>query len=144
MSKQFPTSFEAIRASMLAFLRQCDPHLEKLRDRQLLKAEINRLQGISGNLGTGLKHTGITRPTDSLGRLVIPRELRRTLKLENGSAVEIFFDEEAKAIYLQAYNMKKCVICSSADDLTTINMGFAMPEKHICEECISRVFKGAK
>lgn len=143
MSKQFPTSYESVRASMIAFLRQCDPHMAKLRDRQLLKAELNRLQGIGANLGTGLKHTGMSRPMDGLGRVVIPRELRRTFNLDNGSPVEIFYDEEAKAIYLQAYNMKKCAICASADDLTTIDLSHGV-WKYVCEECISKIFEGVE
>lgn len=142
MSNQYPKSFDSVRGAVLAFMRSCDPHIEKLRDRQLLKEEISRLQGTGGALGTGMKNTGMSRMMDGLGRVVIPRELRRTIGLDKGSAVEIFFDEEARTIYLQSYNMEKCAICNSTEDLSPINMGFAQTEKHVCEECISRIFEG--
>lgn len=39
-----------------------------------------------------MKSTGIVRKVDELGRLVIPKELRRTLNIEEKDAVEIFID----------------------------------------------------
>lgn len=41
-----------------------------------------------------LKTTGIIRRIDDLGRIVIPKELRRTLRIKNGDSLEIFVDDE--------------------------------------------------
>ncbi|MEK4701943.1 AbrB/MazE/SpoVT family DNA-binding domain-containing protein [Solibacillus sp. FSL R7-0668] len=41
-----------------------------------------------------MKSTGIVRKVDELGRIVIPRELRRTLEINEKDPVEIFVDGE--------------------------------------------------
>lgn len=41
-----------------------------------------------------MKSTGIVRKVDELGRIVIPMELRRTLKINEKDPVEIFVDGE--------------------------------------------------
>jgi transcriptional pleiotropic regulator of transition state genes len=41
-----------------------------------------------------MKSTGIVRKVDPLGRIVLPRELRRTLSIEEGDSLEIFSDED--------------------------------------------------
>ena len=38
--------------------------------------------------------TGIVRRIDELGRVVIPREIRRTLKIKDGDPLEIFRDKD--------------------------------------------------
>lgn len=40
-----------------------------------------------------MKATGIVRRIDDLGRIVIPREVRETLNIECGEALEIFTNE---------------------------------------------------
>ena len=47
---------------------------------------------------SGLKATGIVRKIDDLGRLVIPKEIRRTLRIREGDPVEIFTDSEGGII----------------------------------------------
>ena len=39
-----------------------------------------------------MKATGIIRRIDDLGRFVIPKELRRSLRIKNGESLEIFVD----------------------------------------------------
>jgi AbrB family looped-hinge helix DNA binding protein len=41
-----------------------------------------------------MKSTGIVRRIDDLGRVVIPREIRRTLKIKDGDALELFTTED--------------------------------------------------
>lgn len=41
-----------------------------------------------------MKSTGIVRKVDELGRVVLPIELRRTLKIEEKDSLEIFVDNE--------------------------------------------------
>lgn len=40
-----------------------------------------------------MKATGIVRRIDDLGRVVIPREIRRTLRIKEGDPLEIFTGE---------------------------------------------------
>ncbi len=39
-----------------------------------------------------MKATGIVRRIDDLGRVVIPKEIRRTLRIREGMPMEIFTD----------------------------------------------------
>lgn len=41
-----------------------------------------------------MKSTGITRRIDDLGRIVIPKEIRKNLRLKDGELLEIFIDNE--------------------------------------------------
>ena len=45
-----------------------------------------------------MKATGIVRRIDDLGRVVIPKEIRRTLRLREGPPLEIFTDREGEII----------------------------------------------
>ena len=45
-----------------------------------------------------MKATGITRRIDELGRIVIPKEIRRTLRIREGAPLEIFTDREGQII----------------------------------------------
>ena len=48
-----------------------------------------------------MKATGIVRRIDELGRIVIPKEIRRVLRIREGDPIEIFTDEDA--IVLKKY-----------------------------------------
>jgi AbrB family transcriptional regulator (stage V sporulation protein T) len=45
-----------------------------------------------------LKATGIVRRIDDLGRVVIPKEIRRTLRIREGDPLEIFTDRQGEVI----------------------------------------------
>lgn len=65
-----------------------------------------------------MKATGVVRRIDDLGRIVIPKELRRTLKIKDGEFLEIFV--ESDSIILKKY--------SSFSDI-----------KNVCERIVSSV-----
>lgn len=46
-----------------------------------------------------MKATGIVRRIDDLGRIVIPKEIRRTLRIREGDALEIFTDSQGGVIF---------------------------------------------
>ena len=46
-----------------------------------------------------MKATGIVRRIDDLGRVVIPKELRRTMRLREGAPLEIFTDKDGELIF---------------------------------------------
>ena len=79
-----------------------------------------------------MKTTGIIRRIDDLGRIVIPKELRKTLRIKNGDSLEIFVDnedivlkkyspmesiEEAAGKYVDSFNkvIKHSVIVTDKD-----------------------------
>ncbi len=45
-----------------------------------------------------MKATGIVRRIDDLGRVVIPKEIRRTMRIREGDPLEIFVDKEGEVI----------------------------------------------
>lgn len=75
-----------------------------------------------------MKSTGIVRKVDELGRVVIPVELRRTLRIAEKDALEIYVDEEK--IILKKYE-PACVFCGNAGETVTFK------NKIICHDCIN-------
>lgn len=49
-----------------------------------------------------MKSTGVLRRIDELGRIVIPKEIRRNLKIKDGESLEIFIDNDA--VILKKYS----------------------------------------
>ena len=45
-----------------------------------------------------MKATGVVRRIDDLGRVVIPKEIRKTLRIKEGDPIEIFTDKEGEII----------------------------------------------
>lgn len=73
-----------------------------------------------------MKSTGMVRRIDDLGRLIIPKELRRTLGIEDRSPLEFFVDGET--IVVRKYE-PGCVFCGETSE--TISLG----GKHVCRKC---------
>lgn len=46
-----------------------------------------------------MKATGIVRRIDDLGRVVIPKEIRRTLRIREGDPLEIYTDKDGEVIF---------------------------------------------
>lgn len=82
-----------------------------------------------------MKNTGIVRILDDLGRVVVPRELRRSLQIENGDEIEIFTEEDR--IILKKYK-PGCVICGSMDNLVDFR------GRPICELCRKMIMEEEK
>ena len=73
-----------------------------------------------------MKTTGISRRIDDLGRIVIPKEIRKNLKIRDGELLEIFVEED-KIILAKHSTMKSiedvaklCV--AAANDAVNINI----------------------
>lgn len=70
-----------------------------------------------------MKATGIVRKIDNLGRIVIPKEIRRILRIHEGDPLEIYTDVEGK-IVLKKYSaslinnkvQKVCQLCKEYDN----------------------------
>lgn len=76
-----------------------------------------------------MRSTGIVRRIDALGRIVIPKELRETLDMDE-APIEIFVD--ADSIVLKKYQ-HKCLFCGSDEVL------YDYKEKLICKECLEEL-----
>ncbi len=83
-----------------------------------------------------MKATGIVRPIDKLGRVVIPKELRKTYGLSVDDAVEIFVNDENQII-LKKYE-PACIFCNSTDDIIMYE------GKSICKGCLDKINNSTK
>lgn len=54
-----------------------------------------------------MRATGIIRRVDDLGRIVIPKEVRRTMKIHEGEAMEIFTDADQQMVCFQKVKLSK-------------------------------------
>lgn len=79
-----------------------------------------------------MKSTGIVRKVDELGRIVIPKELRRTLNIEEGDPLEIFGDGEE--VILRKYE-PGCVFCGNVKYVVEFK------GKKVCTNCIKDIYK---
>ena len=77
-----------------------------------------------------MKSTGIVRQMDSLGRIVLPIELRRTLDIAQKDSLEIYVDESA--IILKKYQ-PYCIFCNTANDVVNYK------GKNICKSCLEEL-----
>ena len=87
------------------------------------------------NGGFFMKATGIVRRIDDLGRIVIPKEIRRVLRIRESDPIEIFTDKEGQVI-LQKY--------SPLGDLMEVAENFADALASVCGHmvCISQQQEG--
>jgi AbrB family looped-hinge helix DNA binding protein len=53
-----------------------------------------------------MRATGILRRMDDLGRVVIPKEIRRMIKLKEGDAFEIYVDPQREEIIFKRYQFE--------------------------------------
>jgi AbrB family looped-hinge helix DNA binding protein len=58
-------------------------------------------------LNLDVKFCGIIRKIDQLGRLVIPMEIRKDLKIKNEDPLEILYDRENGVVVLRKYEPEK-------------------------------------
>ena len=77
-----------------------------------------------------MKSTGVVRKVDELGRIVLPKELRTILNINEKDSIEIFTDDDK--IILQKYQ-PACTFCNNADNIIYFNC------KRVCAECISKI-----
>ena len=100
-----------------------------------------------------MKATGVVRRIDDLGRVVIPKEIRRTLRIKEGDPLEIFTDREGQVIlkkyspigelsefateYAETLNKTTGHIACITDKDTVIAVS-GMPKKEWLEQGISK------
>ena len=77
-----------------------------------------------------MKTNGYIRKVDDLGRIVIPKEVRKNLKISENDVLEIFSD--SSSIIIKKQNIS-CILCGSKRNLIVFN------EKNICKNCIKKL-----
>ena len=78
-----------------------------------------------------MKSTGIVRKPDNLGRVVIPVEVRRTMKIEDRDGLEIFVDND-RIILMKYEPSYECVFCSSTEVSE-------FKGRNICNKCLDAI-----
>ena len=77
-----------------------------------------------------MKKSITTREIDSLGRIVIPVEIRRALKLGPNTAVDVYIEENHIAIYKHS---QSCIFCGNEESLRQVS------GKTVCKDCIRKI-----
>lgn len=78
-----------------------------------------------------MKATGVVRPVDNLGRVVIPREIRKQFDVENGiDSFEIFVEDDK--IILRKYQ-PSCIFCGEMNGTFTYNSHV------VCKACAAKM-----
>ena len=77
-----------------------------------------------------MRATGIVRRIDELGRVVIPKEIRRTLRIREGDPLEIYTDRDGEVILKKTQQMLPAltqagVVDAGGRGLLYIYMGYA-------------------
>ena len=77
-----------------------------------------------------MKSTGIVRNVDELGRIVIPKEMRKKMGIASSDPLEIYV--EADKIILTKY-VTSCSFCESGEETTDFK------GKKICKACLQEL-----
>lgn len=80
---------------------------------------------------------GIVRPIDDLGRLVIPKEFRKSLKIKEKDPVDIYLKDGV--ICIEPFRLQ-CVCCGNNDEYKLV----VVDGVHMCPDCIQKFFKEVK
>lgn len=83
-----------------------------------------------------MKNTGIVRKIDELGRIVLPKEMRRTMKIKEGDPLEIFVDED-KIVLQKYWSGHKCPHCEEKEESKLVRLPNG---KVICKSCALEFF----
>jgi len=77
-----------------------------------------------------MKSTGIVRRVDNLGRLVIPKEIRKVFGIDSQQGMEIFTDGQSIIISKHHHS---CIFCDGSEGLAPIK------GKYICRLCSGQI-----
>ena len=77
-----------------------------------------------------MKSTGVIRRVDELGRIVIPKEIRNKLEIEEKDPIEIYV--EGNSIVLKKVE-SNCIFCLNTKDLIEYK------GKLICRKCLNNL-----
>lgn len=85
-----------------------------------------------------MKSTGVVRRLDQLGRIVLPKELRRTMNINEKDPMEILVENEY--IIFQKYAPKKeCIMTGNISDENKIYFGKIVLSQEGAEELVKKL-----
>lgn len=79
-----------------------------------------------------MKATGYVRKLDALGRIVLPKSLRKQLNINEGDSIEMFIDNDGNVV-LDKY-VPRCTFCDSVSEDMVEYKG-----RHICRNCLKEM-----
>ena len=77
-----------------------------------------------------MKSTGIVRKMDELGRIVLPKEMRKVMDINAKDAIEIFTDDNR--IILQKYQ-PACIFCGQVENVVYFS------GHRVCSACVEKL-----
>lgn len=78
-----------------------------------------------------MKSIGMVRPIDEMGRIVLPKELRKQFNIQDGvDSVEVFVDDDR--IVLKKY-APSCIFCGNVEN------SIEYKGQRICPDCIRKL-----
>lgn len=77
-----------------------------------------------------MKPVGVVRKVDQLGRIVLPKSLRKRYQMNEGDPVEILV--QGDHIILERYK-PKCVFCSNQNNVVEYE------SRYICQNCLTEM-----
>lgn len=77
-----------------------------------------------------MKKSVTTREIDSLGRVVIPVAVRRALRIQPKTLVDVYIEDGHISIYKHT---PSCIFCSGEEDLRQVS------GKPVCKNCIAKI-----
>ena len=83
-----------------------------------------------------MKATGIVRRIDDLGRVVVPKEIRRTICIKEGDPIEFYLDEEG-GIVLKPYVLDVGRVLENAIDMVAKALEY--DERYEAKEVIDKL-----
>lgn len=78
-----------------------------------------------------MKSIGMVRPIDEMGRIVLPKELRKQFNIQDGvDSVEVFVDDDK--IVLKKY-APSCIFCGNVENSVEYK------GQRICPDCVRKL-----
>lgn len=82
-------------------------------------------------------HTGIIRRIDDLGRVVIPREIRKSLHIHEGDALEIVTDQSMVGFIPYQSAMEATILCERLDEEISLS-NFSSLDVQKLRKCLNQ------
>ena len=82
-----------------------------------------------------MKATGIVRPVDHMGRIVLPKPLRDEMNIKRSELLQVSVEGDTVILHLKE---KRCAFCGAEQNLICLN------RRYCCEKCAEKLGQGIK